>query len=64
MSKFKSKKIQLAVVGMIIGLMMTVVFSKSKNVIALTPAAVAIGGLIGTLIDKRKMSKEENGKNQ
>lgn len=54
MKKFKKTSVRLAMIGAIIGIMMTIVFSQSPNVLALIPAAGAVGGLIGTIIDKRK----------
>jgi hypothetical protein len=54
MKESKKKSVRIAMVGVIIGIMMTIVFSNSPNVIALIPVAGAVGGLIGYLIDKKK----------
>lgn len=45
---------RMAMIGAIIGIMMTIVFSKSPMVLGFIPIASAVGGLIGTLIDKKK----------
>ena len=44
----------MAMVGAIIGIMLSVVFSKSPMVLAFIPVAGAIGGLFGMIIDKRR----------
>jgi len=54
MKKFKKESVRLAMIGAIIGIMMTIVFSQSSNVLAFIPAAGAIGALIGTIIDRKK----------
>jgi len=54
MRKIKNTSVRLAMIGGIIGIMMTIVFSKSSNVLALIPIAGAIGALIGTIIDRKK----------
>jgi lipoprotein signal peptidase len=54
MKKIEKASVRLAMIGVIIGLMMTIVFHESPNVLAFIPVAGAIGGLIGTLIDRKK----------
>ena len=54
MRKGKKKSIIMAMIGAIIGIMISVVFSNSSNLLAVAPVAGIIGGLIGTFIDKRK----------
>ncbi len=54
MKKIKKNSIRIAMIGAIIGIMMTIVFNKSPMVLAFIPVASAVGGLIGTIIDKRK----------
>lgn len=54
MKKFTKSSVRLAMIGAIIGIMMTIVFSQSPLVVAFIPAATAFGGLIGMIIDKRK----------
>ena len=54
MKKRKKKAVIMAMVGAIIGIMLSIVFSNSKNMLAIIPVAGAIGGLIGTIIDRRK----------
>ncbi|WP_456437133.1 hypothetical protein [Psychroserpens sp.] len=57
MRKIKKKSVRIAMIGAIIGIMMTIVFSKSPNVLAFIPVASAIGALIGAIIDKREKQK-------
>jgi hypothetical protein len=54
MKKIKKTSVKLAMIGAIIGIMMTIVFSQSSNVLAFIPVAGAVGALIGTIIDKKK----------
>jgi len=54
MKKIKKTSVKLAMISAIIGIMMTIVFSQSSNVLAFIPVAGAVGALIGTLIDKKK----------
>ena len=54
MKKRKKKAVIMAMVGAIIGIMLSIVFSNSKNMLAIIPVAGVIGGLIGTIIDRRK----------
>ncbi len=50
----KKRTIIMAMVGAIIGIMLSIVFSNSKNMLAIIPVAGVIGGLIGTIIDRKK----------
>ncbi len=59
MKKFKKKSVRLAMIGAIIGIMMTIVFSKSPNVLGFIPIASAIGGLIGVIIDKKNSNEKK-----
>jgi len=54
MRKIKKTSVRLAMIGAIIGLGMTIVFSQSSIVLAFIPLAGAIGALIGTIIDRKK----------
>lgn len=45
---------KLGMIGAIIGIMISIVFKDSANIITLAPAAGAIGALIGTIIHRRK----------
>jgi len=54
MKKRKKRAVIMAMVGAIIGIMLSVVFSKSPMVLAFIPVAGAIGGLFGMIIDKRR----------
>ncbi|HPF09841.1 MAG TPA: hypothetical protein PLP62_00165 [Flavobacteriaceae bacterium] len=56
----KKKTVTMAVVGLIIGMAMSIIFNKSSNVIALIPLTGALGGLIGAFIDKRRNKKTSN----
>ena len=58
MKKFKKKSVRLAMIGAIIGIMMSIVFSKSANVIAIIPMATAVGALIGIIIDRKKANRK------
>lgn len=56
MKKMKSKKksVRLGTVGLILGIMFSVVFSKSNNnVIYLIPILGAVGAILGTIIDQK-----------
>lgn len=57
MKKGKKKVVVMAMIGAIIGIMLSVVFSNSPNMIAIIPVTGALGGLIGTIIDKRRNTK-------
>jgi len=59
MKESKKKSVRLAMIGVIVGIMMTIVFKDSPNVIALIPVAGAVGGLIGYFIDKKKNDKKK-----
>lgn len=54
MKKGKKRAVIMAMVGAIIGIMLSIVFSNSKNMLAIIPVAGVIGGLIGTIIDRKK----------
>ena len=54
MKKRKKRAVIMAMVGAIIGIMLSIVFSNSKNMLAIIPVAGVIGGLIGTIIDRKK----------
>ena len=58
MKESRKKSVRLAMVGVIIGIMLNIVFSNSPNVLALIPVAGAVGGLIGYLIDKKTENKK------
>jgi uncharacterized membrane protein YjjB (DUF3815 family) len=49
----------MAMVGVITGLMFSIVFSSSKDLIALIPLLGAVGGLVGYLIDKKKAKSDD-----
>jgi lipoprotein signal peptidase len=57
MIKKRKKTIVLTVIGLIIGMTMSLIFNKSENALALMPIAGALGGLIGTIIDRRNNNK-------
>lgn len=59
MKKNRKKVVVLTIIGLIIGMTMGLIFNKSENAIALMPIAGALGGLIGTIIDKRTKNKNE-----
>lgn len=50
----KKRTVIMAMVGTIIGIMLSIVFSNSKNMLAIIPVAGVIGGLIGTIIERKK----------
>jgi len=57
MKKIKSKKksVRLGIIGLILGIMFSVVFNKSNNnVIYLIPILGAVGAIAGAIIDQRK----------
>ncbi|WP_298511576.1 hypothetical protein [uncultured Kordia sp.] len=64
MKKIDKVSVRLAMIGVIIGLMMTIVFHKSPNVLAVIPVAGAIGGLIGTIIDKKRARNKNSNEQQ
>lgn len=54
MRKEKKKSVIMAMIGAIIGIMLSIVFSNSSNMLAIIPAAGVVGGLIGTIIDRKR----------
>lgn len=54
MKKEKKRAVIMAMVGAIIGIMLSIVFSNSANMLAVIPVAGVLGGLIGTIIDRKK----------
>ncbi|MCB0496063.1 MAG: signal peptidase II [Cyclobacteriaceae bacterium] len=54
MEKRKKRTVVMAMMGAIIGTMFSIVFSNSNNMMTIIPVAFIIGGLIGTIIDRRK----------
>jgi uncharacterized membrane protein YjjB (DUF3815 family) len=54
MKKINKKTVRSAMIGAVIGLMMSIVFSKSSNVLTFIPIATIAGGLLAYLIEKRK----------
>lgn len=64
MKKLKRKKtVVMTIIGLVIGMAMSIIFCKSTNAIALIPIAGALGGLAGTLIDRRINNKKSKNKN-
>ncbi len=59
MKEERKKSVVLAIIGIVIGCTMSIVFSSSKMIIALIPVLGALGGLIGTLIDKRRLKNQQ-----
>lgn len=56
--KSKNKSVRLGIIGLILGIMFSVVFNKSSNnVIYLIPILGAVGAIVGAIIDKRKKQK-------
>jgi len=54
-TKSKRKSVRLGIIGLIFGMMFSVVFNKSdNNVIYLIPILGALGTIVGAIIDKRK----------
>ena len=49
----------MGMIGAIIGIMMSIVFHNSPFVLAFAPVGVIVGAAIGTLIDKRKKTKND-----
>lgn len=49
----KNRTIIMAMIGAIIGFMISIVFSKSSNLLAFAPVGLLIGGLVGSIIDNR-----------
>ena len=47
----------MGMVGAIVGIMMSIVFSNSSNTLALIPVGGVLGGLIGTIIDRKNLKK-------
>ena len=54
MKQGNKKAIIMAMIGAIIGIMLGIVFSKSDNALAIIPVAGVIGGLIGTVVGKKR----------
>ena len=59
MKRFKKTSLKLAMIGGIIGIMMTIIYSQSTNIIAVIPIAGVVGALIGTHIDKNRANNEK-----
>lgn len=54
MRRIKKKSVRLSMIGGSIGIMMTIIFSKSPMVLGFIPIASALGALIGAIIDKKR----------
>lgn len=53
----------MAMIGAVIAIMLSIVFSRSSNMLAIIPAAGVVGGLIGSIID-RKWNKNSHQLNE
>ncbi len=53
--KSKNKAVRLGLMGLIFGIMLSIVFSKSNNdIIFIIPILGAIGAIVGAIKDRRK----------
>ena len=58
MKRFTKTSLKLAMIGGIIGIMMTIIYSQSTSALAFIPVAGVVGALIGNIIDKKKSNNE------
>lgn len=54
MKEKNKKSVVIAMIGAVVGIMLGIVFSNSSNLLAIIPVAGVLGGLVGTIIDRRR----------
>ena len=59
MKEKRKKSVVLTIIGIVIGSTMSIVFSSSQMIVVLIPVLGALGGLIGTFIDRRQSKNQQ-----
>lgn len=59
-NKKRNKAVIMAMMGSIIGIVYSIIFSNSQNILAIVPVAATVGGVIGAVIDYKKNKYQES----